>query len=1522
MFLTYTLALPGENNLDSLIKSWSSPLITASKKVYLFPKVKVYPIRKTVCVSLKISKRVGLVNDAVLTTYLTLFLFNHYTGRASKGMELYISRTTGNDSWSCNQTNPCETIWRAVTLASRGDKIHLNGTDTENHPYTCQSGTRLHPGVYINKSLSLVGFGPKPPHIRCSDGLTLDGSDDVQQMHITLSGLFLNESLVYFQDSSVNIDRCKFEGSKHGVQFSVSTRMVSTIQITDSTFVNNSKCISVLVNKTMNLSKAVQVILKLKDSSFRGNTMSVEGSCVSFSKSSDNKHSVSVNIALENVTFSDNKFSSKGLVFLDMENGNQDINLQKVKFTDNIALSGGIFFANDGHSELIFHSNTISILINESNFSSTNARSFLVNASNISMQIFNSSFGGNKCEGNGGVVFLKGTDLCKVNVSNSAFVNTSASQGGAFDIECVEARFNLLESIFLHNNAAYGSGGAVLIIGYRASLWFLSSSFTKSLAGGEAKGYQVHRGGALFVTSELPSIYRSTFQARHVDNAIFLTVERCRFNGCRSYSGGAIYVLHSNHLQLVIKHSDFILNYAYESGAALRQFYTRNEALRNDCRTRNTCIFETSLENSTFSRNYQGSSLFLNGNQHHSVVTFNKVIMDSNFAGDAHAVIWGACKLTISQSRFLNNRAVFSAGGIGIRNVISTEVADSIFDGNYIINETYSRYVCGGGALALLNGDIGHCYYNSAFVSIINSTFNNCSASCGGAIYLLSYKPAVHLTIYSSRFTKNHSVKGGGAIWLSLTEDTKNPEKCGEDYWPSWHYKSHVIFEDTTFEENTATEVGGAVYISNGNITLSRCHFVDNFASLGSHIYTVDGSTSLKIQNSHLSQIVKESNRSIPNSKNPTLIDFRSGGPIALNDTRLIASPYRNKITLIVVAKSNLTFLGKENLTKFSCPLGSKMTNTNFTINITSQRNISNNSCDVNIITKYKRYDCLACADNTYSLLRGHAIEGQIDPGFQCFQCPFGANCTRNIAAKPNFWGFKEQNNLSTLRFTMCPAGYCSPPQEPNFPEYNGCHGNRSGVLCGHCNEGYTETLYSTNCRPSHQCRDYWFWPVALFYVSLMALYFTFKPPIIPLMKRQILWFKENKPARQNDNFDKGYLKILFYFYQAANLIVVSSSSQHVIKTNLIEPVVGFFNFKSYFVGFICPFPGLTVVSKQFFSASSVLGTMLMVCFFYVLHRGIQRLRGQAAPSVGPYVGGLLQTLLLGYTTLATISFSLLRCVPVGIEKHLFYDGNHACFQWWQYLLIAFVCTFVIPFVFVLLWGSYKLYGKTLSVGKFLLACLFPLPSLIYWLFFSFCQVQRHPVNEVSGTPQQMSMNSVERILYDSFRRPEEGRKLSLSWEAIMIGRRLILVVMKTFVINPMPRLVIMSVLCFLFFVHHSFTQPFRDSIANTAEAISLLFIVVLANVNVFFASFLSLAVPHEGDLGSWWKVFEGVEIVILCFAPVVFELLIVIAILSQLCRLAVVVCRLLCKLWLACCRSYCSYQDNETKPLLDPERS
>ena len=401
-----------------------------------------------------------------------------------------------------------------------------------------------------------------------------------------------------------------------------------------------------------------------------------------------------------------------------------------------------------------------------------------------------------------------------------------------------------------------------------------------------------------------------------------------------------------------------------------------------------------------------------------------------------------------------------------------------------------------------------------------------------------------------------------------------------------------------------------------------------------------------------------------------------------------------------------------------------------------------------------------------------------------------------------------------------------------------------------------------------------------------MAFFLTFKPPIIPWIKRQIKWFKTQETTDEESNSDGGYVKIIFYFYQAADLLLASNTSRRFVEGKVKNILVGVFNFRQSFSsnGLICPFRGLTVVTKQLFSASDVFGTCLMIGVLYCLHRGAQRCRRKEAPTFSPYMAGILQTMLLGYKTLASVSFNLLRCVPIGSEKRLFLDGNVVCFQLWQYILIAFVVAFVMPFVFVLLWGCYKLHNGSLSVAKFLLACCFPFPFLLYWLFLFLLCVKRNAAQTDTAT-RQMSKRSVETTLFGCFKKPADGGTLSLGWESVMIGRRLILILLKTFVNDPMPRLLIMSFLCVLFLQHHSMTQPFRDITANRVETISLLSLVLLGMVNVFFASFVSLAVPLTDYFKFSWYFCEVVETIILCAVPAIMSIFIIGAVLSLVIR-------------------------------------
>ena len=1453
-------------------------------------------------------------------------------------------------------------------MASRGDSIYLDGTNTENDPYACQSGNAELPGIHINNSLSLIGTGPKA-RIRCSKGtgLTFDGSDNAQQMDVTLTNLLFTESFVRFQDSSAKISACKFEGSHNGLKFVTRDRLVSSIQITNSKFERNSKCVSVVVNGTNKISQTIQVTVEIKHSTFEGNIMPYNGNCVSFTGCPFKTQSVNTAVTLENVTFSRNKFVTKGLVFVEFKNGNQTIHLQGVTFNNNSLLTSRDALMGYSLSEVIVRSTLANILINSSSFTGQNTRLLNVNTSTISLQIYNSSFRGHNVEGNGGVVSIRGSNLCQVEVSNSSFANTSASQGGVFNVECAKVTCSFQGNNFTGNTAIHGEGGSAYIDAFGSA----SSNAKYATYGRDAidsKSQSKHRlqlnvskcvftdaysflhGGALQINAlkALVQVCHSTFtnctslghggalnvvslsgkskspslsgsNASH--NDLNLVVKHSQFNSCSSgHYGGSLSIFCVTDVVLNITNSTFISNNAAHSGGALSLFPPPISS-----GDRGGILSQIAIENSTFSNNYakhDGGAVCIVLDVYKCIVILENVIMESNGATTGGALsIPGIFGVKILQSRLLRNRAGAMGGGLYVQEINLLEIEDSLFDGNIAWGMMQVSEL--GGAL-FISGITGKFSRN---ISIINTTFQNCSTGqSGGAIYLYYEEGNITFTVKKSRFLDNLSFQNsGGTILLSLPPDIKKDPGCApnddnhiDEKYPTWDYKSYVSIEDTTFHRNGAG-FGGAVHLTNGKTSFRNCCFVDNFGtSQSSHIYTMDGSASLKIQDSLFRQTINELQLLTMNYSKTYFIHTESSGAVKIYNTTMDARPYGSGNPLMAVANGRLIDFGTGNLTKFYCPIGSQIEILNVTDKVITM--LDNKPCKIEVVTL--KLSCSACSGNSYSLQRGRSLGSQLVPEFQCLPCPFGANCSQNILAKRNFWELKEQSNPPKLQFTMCPVGYCDSPDIIKFPKFNGCQNNRSGDLCGRCNEGYTETLYSTNCRPSQQCKDYWFWPVAVIYVSLMALYFTLKPPIVPWIKHHILWFKENeRAADQENNFDKGYLKILFFFYQAANLFLISNSSQFLIKANLIEPMVGLFNFRFLSGGLSCPFPGLTVVSKQFFSASHVFCTMLVICIFYVLHWGIQRFRTQGVPSVGPYVGGILQTLLLGYTTLASVSFTLLRCVPIGTERRLFYDGNVVCFQWWQYLLIAFVCIFVIPFVFVLHWGSYKLYGGTLSVGQFLLACALPLPSFIYWSFIYWSSVfgkRRNPIVD-EPSPHKRARYYVEMVLYASFKRPDDGNILSLSWESVMIGRRLILIMLKAFVSDPLLRLLIMTLFGVLFLLHHALTQPFRDAFANTVETISLLFIVVLGLLNVFFASFLSLAVPFDGHFSTWWNVCQGIEVVILCLVPGVLGLLIVTVVFSQLCRITVVVCRFLSNLFWICFRFCDTRQDGETRPLLTP---
>ena len=1382
------------------------------------------------------------------------------SGTVTEGKNLYISRASGNDSWSCDQSKPCKTISRAVQLALSGDHILLDGSNTDKDPYNCQSRSPEHLVVQINKSLSIMGYGSPMPHIQCNkgEGLQFNGSDNKQQMRVALSRLLVSQSSIMVLDSSVHIDGCRFESSK-GVVINIRTRLSLNILVTNSIFYDIIACISVVVNSTYTSReyKNIKVVFKMTNSSFLyGNIVKDVGRCISFTESQNSGQSVNCDITLENANFSGNKFIlPQGLIFLEINNGSQNIQFKSVTFFDN-AISSTREDLKVDSVLCIVRGTDVTISIGSSKFSSEYAKVLNGSAEDISFHIYNSTFHGHRGRNNGGVISLQGTNLCKLNVSKSSFVNTSAEVGGAISIECATIDcVSLNQNNFTSNTAVMG-GGALYIKAVKASVKLRHSAFTN------CKTMGVGGSGVLIETS-LKSLTGT------VGNDLLLTVESCRFQRCVTLSyenGGSLTVFYKSQIEININNSNFISN--YNGAVTLRPEPYFSESKGNNRSMKSSYV---RVQNSRVFENYGivvPLNIYVNDQ---SIVTFLCVSMESNAVlayhggGFAGAAFIQSGNLTIQQCQFLKNRAYYRGGALVV-SVNLLNITDSFFDGNRA-----AHYIGCGGAIWLA----------AMSAVIFNTTFNNCSANDGGAICA---QPCGKITIKKSQFVENN-----------VGEQDPQESAGGATF----SRDSQVTFEETMFQRNTGL-LGGAVYLQNGGATFKNCYAVDNFAAAqGGFLYAAYGVKNVVIQDSALNQTITWLKNFGVFHKEASFIHGNSIEELKIFNTTVEATPYDSNGPLLLVTNVTVMDFGKDNSTIFNCPVGSEMEILSFTTS----------NYDTDKSTFAWQFSCSACRGNSYSLQRGRAVGKYVVPEFQCLPCPFGANCSQNIVAKPNFWGFKETIAPPTLKFTTCPVGYCSPPNKTEFPKYNGCQGNRSDKLCGHCSDAYSETLYSAACRPSNECNDYWFWPVALVYVSLMAFYLTFKPPIIPWIMRQIKWFKTKDTADEESNSDGGYVKIIFYFYQAADLLLASNTSRRFVEGKVKNILVGVFNFRQSFSsnGLICPFRGLTVVTKQLFSASDVFGTCLMIGVLYCLHRGAQRCRRKEAPNCSPYMAGVLQTILLGYKTLASVSFNLLRCVPIGSEKRLFLDGNVVCFQLWQYILIAFVVAFVMPFVFVLLWGCYKLHNGSLSVAKFLLACCFPFPFLLYWLFLFLLCVKRNAAQTDTAT-RQMSKRSVETTLFGCFKKPADGGTLSLGWESVMIGRRLILILLKTFVNDPMPRLLIMSFLCVLFLQHHSMTQPFRDITANRVETISLLSLVLLGMVNMFFASFVSLAVPLTDHFKFSWYFCEVVETIILCAVPAIISIFIIGAVLLLVIRFL-----------FACFRwCYCKFnQSEDMRPLL-----
>ena len=171
---------------------------------------------------------------------------------------LFISQFTGEDSPQCGSSvKPCQTLPQALQKVHDGEKICVDGRNSESHPYHCLTmvdGPNTEGRIALHKSITIQGQFTEA-HIFCN--LDFGTYATRRVLKVTLSNLVFNNSTVTFYNASsisVVITKCRFMNCPVGVNIQEKKSFTlaiqkSTLAVTDSEFWYNKRSIFVFLFK-------------------------------------------------------------------------------------------------------------------------------------------------------------------------------------------------------------------------------------------------------------------------------------------------------------------------------------------------------------------------------------------------------------------------------------------------------------------------------------------------------------------------------------------------------------------------------------------------------------------------------------------------------------------------------------------------------------------------------------------------------------------------------------------------------------------------------------------------------------------------------------------------------------------------------------------------------------------------------------------------------------------------------------------------------------------------------------------------------------------------------------------------------------------------------------------------------------------------------------------------------------------------------------------------------------------------
>ena len=549
-------------------------------------------------------------------------------------------------------------------------------------------------------------------------------------------------------------------------------------------------------------------------------------------------------------------------------------------------------------------------------------------------------------------------------------------------------------------------------------------------------------------------------------------IEHCGFNNENAGFGGAVRALYSQ--LMIVGMSIFSKNLAWIGGAIF--FWQGNfEILGNTTFTQNVAgqggaVYIDSAQNVKIDRKVlfsKNRAIVCGGALYAKYVTLLEY-SGAYFNNTAHCggavALFNTSTVAISPVKMLGNHADYSGGGISLDQMSTLTIQTNGFT---LENNTAPL----GGGIYIANSNV---YINATAKLVQNS------AKEGGGCYLSGQSRFYLASEANVTFGNNLASQRGGAIYAEVRRECKSYTPPG--------LKCLFALRNTTVKRyiqlwnNTAKSAGNVLY--GGEIELCLLY-------KGYNIYNI---SNMAKDTTSLSEIASD----------PLRACFCNNRELQCSASTIEVKVYPGQqftVSVVTVGQANGVVpssvqaqLGPHSQAKLGVFQNSQNTKTTCT-NLTFILN-SENDTEIITLTTGK---CSVVVPNLKIFINVRLL--RCPEGFELSDSPaqcvcknrlqkYTKECTiddQKIHRTTNFWSSYDNATRGLILHPHCPFDYCTPPPNNITMENSDlqCSYNRTRLLCGQCQPGFSLALGTSRCL---RCSDYYLALLPLFAVAGLAL--------------------------------------------------------------------------------------------------------------------------------------------------------------------------------------------------------------------------------------------------------------------------------------------------------------------------------------------------------------------------------------------------------------------------------------------------